>query len=75
MKRLFQELVSTEIEKARKKHRGINSRHEGVAVILEEFEEFKEAVFRDQSSTEVLKELVQVAAMCQRCAEDIGLID
>lgn len=67
----FQELVAMEITKARKKHRGINSRHEGVAVILEEFEEFKESVFRDRPAGEVLKELVQVAAMCQRMAEDV----
>ena len=70
----FQQLVSEELANARAKHRGLNTKHEALAVIMEEFEEFKEAVFRDMPTEESLKELIQLAAMCQRAAEDVGLI-
>jgi hypothetical protein len=70
----FPILVQTELVKARAKHRCIESRHEAVAVILEEFEEFKESVFRDQPIETSLKELVQLAAICQRCAEDVPFV-
>ena len=73
LQKSFPHLVDVKIKKARAKHRGIQSRHEAVAVILEEFDEFKEAVFRDKSAFDVLDELVQVAAMCQRAAEDLGM--
>ena len=73
----FNTLVNVELESARGKHAPINSAHEGYAIILEEVDEFWEQVrlkrrFRD--STEMLSELVQVAAMAQRTAEDLNLI-
>lgn len=77
MKWRFATLVDMELERARQKHDDLRSHHEGYAVILEELEEFKAEVFkkrelRDQGK--MLKELVQVAAMCRRLAEDL-LID
>lgn len=71
----FQDLVQEELSKARSKHRNIYSIHESVAVILEEFEEFKAEVFkRDPNLSLIKEELVQVAAMCQRTAEDLKLV-
>lgn len=70
----FTESVHFELLRARTKHPiPIYSRHEGFAVLLEEVEEVKEAVFRDHDTTLLRKELVQVAAMAQRMAEDLGL--
>ena len=70
-------MVAIELGEARSHHAGMNSAHEAWAVIVEELEEFKEQVFmrrerRDKG--EMLKELIETAAMCQRAAEDLGLI-
>lgn len=74
----FQRLVSDELTSAREKHPGKqNSFHEGYAVLLEEVDEFKEEVWKKQSKRDpakMLAELVQVAAMAQRTAEDLGLV-
>lgn len=78
---IFAGMVERELEKARAKHAPINSHHEGYAVILEELDEFWAEVkaYRGSKWDEdqradwnerVLHELVQVAAMAQRCAED-----
>lgn len=74
----FESLVSAELESARKKHALLNSAHEGYAVILEELDEFKAWVWKKREQRDkaaMLKELVSVAAMCQRTAEDIGLVN
>jgi hypothetical protein len=71
--RPFAALVRRELERARRLHAPINSVHEGYAVLLEEVDEFWEHVKRRSSARvprEMLVELVQVAAMCQRVAED-----
>ena len=71
----FAQRVARELARARALHRGMTSAHEAYAVILEELEEFKLEVFKKKSSDkELLSELIQTAAMCQRAAEDIGLI-
>lgn len=71
----FAQHVARELERARAMHKGMTSAHEAYAVILEELEEFKLEVFKKKSSDErLLSELIQTAAMCQRAAEDIGLI-
>lgn len=73
----FDSLVSAELQSARKKHAPLNSAHEGYAVILEELDEFKEWVWKKREQRDraaMLKELVSVGAMCQRLAEDIGLV-
>jgi hypothetical protein len=57
-------------------HAPINSAHEGYSVILEELEEFWEECRlkrEKRDKAKMLKELIQVAAMAQRTAEDLGL--
>ena len=73
----FTEMVAAELTKARAKHANQNSLHEGYAVLLEEVDEFWDEVkmqTESRSPDNILKELVQVAAMAQRTAEDCGLI-
>jgi hypothetical protein len=73
----FPEMVADEITAARSKFGPINGFHEGYAVLLEELDEFWDEVKRwpKRHCVEVmLKELVQIAAMAQRLAEDAGLV-
>jgi hypothetical protein len=66
--------VAKEQAKARNKHPVIASLHEGYAIILEELDEFKAEVWKRMEKRDahnMLKELIQVAAMCQRTAEDV----
>jgi hypothetical protein len=72
----FAVLVKDELEKARRKHPGTqHSLHEGYAVILEEVDEFWDIVKSQNPDTiHALEELVQIAAMCQRTAEDLLLV-
>lgn len=71
---VFRDDVRAEIIAASAKHPPINSLHEGLAVLWEEFEEAKVEVFKKISDREALrKELVQVAAMAERMAEDCKL--
>lgn len=75
---MFAQKVEMEVSRARKKHPAIHSFHEGYAVILEELDEVKEEVWKKSSKRKkknLLAELVQTAAMCQRMAEDCGLVD
>lgn len=69
----FPSLVKAELEKARRKHPGVqHNLHEGYAVILEELDEFWDVVKSQKpDKAHALEELVQVAAMCQRTAEDL----
>lgn len=70
--------VALELMSARAKHEPIHSLHEGFAVLLEEVDEFKALVWRqtkDRDPAELLTELIQIAAMAERIAEDCGLID
>lgn len=70
----FADMVQTEIAKAREKHPLINSLHEGYAVILEEVDELKAEVWKrayQRNPLTILEELVQIAAMAQRVAEDV----
>lgn len=73
----FPALVATELERARAKHpHGITTEFEAYGVILEEVDELRAEVWRQQADREaMLAELVQVAAMAQRAAEDLGLLD
>lgn len=76
-KPLFWVLVHQELIEARDHHAALNSAHEAWAVILEELEEFKTQVFKrrqQRDKANMLRELIQTAAMCQRAAEDLGLI-
>lgn len=70
----FRKLVEDELAEARKKHPPINSAHEGYSVILEELDEFWEEVRKNKTQRQpfwMLAELVQIAAMAQRTAEDV----
>jgi hypothetical protein len=68
--------VSAEIVKARAKHRNIRSAHEAYAVILEELDEvWAEIKAQRYNPQQLLRELVQTAAMCQRAAEDLALAE
>ena len=72
----FERLVSRELARARSKHPApIHSWHEGFAVLLEEVDEVKQEVFHGRNPNGLLAELIQVAAMCQRMAEDTNLIE
>jgi len=73
----FARRMREELASARECHEPIRSFNEGHAVILEEFLEFQECVFQHSSQCDpsrVLSELIRTAAMCQRTAEDCGLI-
>jgi len=77
LKMTFPELVEAELKNARAKHQPIQSAHEGYAVIAEEVEEFWDEVKKkrqDRDKTLMLHELVQLAAMARRTAEDCGLV-
>jgi hypothetical protein len=72
----FEAFVRDELASARKAHWPIRTRHEGLAVIEEEFLEFRTSVFSRRPDVAALREeLVQIAAMCQRVAEDLGFMD
>lgn len=71
---VFEELVSEELARARQEHeRPFSSVYEGAGVLVKEFEEFKVELARkskSKSKKAILDELVQIAAMCRRVAED-----
>lgn len=70
----FAAAVRHELFVARRQHRGIHSLHEGYAVILEEVRKLEREVFdRTKPTHRIIKELIQVGAMCQRFAEDLNL--
>ena len=72
----FGTLQANELHDARAKHADIRVRHEALGVIAEEYREFETLVFqKNPDSDSMLKELVQIAAMCQRTAEDLGYLD
>lgn len=72
----FPDRVAAELSAARQKHPKLNSAHEAFAVIREEVDEFWDKVKADEhkspaGQTLMVDELVQIAAMCQRAAEDV----
>lgn len=83
----FAKMVRAELIRARAKFESTDigyqhgKPHYFYAVILEEVEEFWELVRADaadrgpEGKLNMLKELVQIGAMAQRAAEDMGLID
>lgn len=72
----FSEMVELELMEARLKFpAGFHSGHEAYGVILEELDEFWDEVKRQRPNPVLLlKELIQIAAMCERTAEDLGLM-
>lgn len=75
---VFQEMARSELETARAANKDrFHSAHEAYAVLLEEVREFEAEVFKKpimRSNSGMLHELIQIAAMAQRAAEDLGLI-
>jgi hypothetical protein len=74
--RSFTDDVRIEIELARALYRPMASAHEGWAVLREEVDELWDEVKKKPSkrnNVAMYNELVQVAAMAQRMAEDICL--
>jgi len=72
----FPERVREELETARENYEPFNSHHEGWAILQEEVEELWEEVKKKPSKRDpqkILSECVQVSAMAQRMAEDMGL--
>lgn len=70
----FSEHVAKELASAREKHGPMLSIHEGYAVILEELDEVWDEVkkkTKERDLENLLKELIQVAAMAQKMAEDV----
>lgn len=73
----FAAKVRRELTEARQLHDPINSLHEGYAVILEEVDELWDEARRKRKAREpqqILRELIQIGAMAQRTAEDLGLV-
>lgn len=73
------EAVRVEAERAASIHGPMNSPHEALGVIREEYKEFEEEVFdfnlakgRDTRS-KMRTELIQLAAMCLRAIHDLEL--
>ena len=77
IKNSFADRVAAELGRARTKHpTKLNSAHEAFAVIREEVDELWDKVKADEhkspaGQTLMVDELVQIAAMCQRAAEDV----
>jgi hypothetical protein len=70
----FQTNVTTELQDARAKYRPMASAHEGWAVLREEVDELWDEVKKkpsQRSTYAMYNELVQIAAMAQRMAEDV----
>lgn len=69
-------MMDDELGRVRKKQRPFASLHEALGVLMEEFDEFKDEVYKraeNRDMANLLQELVQVAAGCQRAAEDLVL--
>lgn len=72
----FAHAVACELARAKAKYAPLNSHHEAYAVMLEELDEYWQEVKRWPLSHDTAKmraELVQIAAMAQRAAEDLNL--
>lgn len=68
--------MTNELAYARDKHGPIRTLHDAYGVIQEEFDEwFDEVKKQNPGRARLLAELVSVAAMCQRAAEDLHLIE
>lgn len=70
MREQFWSRIQQEIDHAYAKHgRDTWGRHEFYAILKEEVDELWDEIKHDAPTERVLKELVEVAAMCLRCAE------
>ncbi len=70
----FREMVKQELESVRRKVQPFNSFHEALGILWEEFSEFRDEVFkkeRKRDKDNMLRELVQIAGICERISEDL----
>lgn len=66
----FIDLVTKELDRAYQKHgKGLWGRHEFYGILKEEVDEAWEDIKNDQPTDKLLKEIVQIAAMCLRYYE------
>lgn len=63
--------MGDEYERARKKFKKFNSRHEGYGVILEELDEAWNSIKLNELNAKLEPEIIQVGAMCLRFLIDI----
>lgn len=71
----FGDLVQAEYEKATHEYGPIKSLHEGYAILAEELDEVCDEVrHKHPDPAHLLEELIQLAAMCERVATDLGLM-
>jgi len=76
MKLNFQTLVGAELAFARTKYPApFADARDGLAVVRDEYTETMVKVLKKRPANDVLHDLVQVAAMCQRTAEDCNMLD
>ena len=72
---MFFELVKLELANSRREHGNIRSEHEAFGIMDEEWQEVRDEIHKKElDKKELLKELVQLAAMCAKTAEDLGLM-
>jgi|DEB0MinimDraft_6_1074348.scaffolds.fasta_scaffold15640_4 hypothetical protein len=70
----FAARVAVELARSRELHGDMHSPHEAYGIIREELDEFWDEVKEKQLNGEAaLKELVQIAAMCEKAAQDLHL--
>ena len=69
----FPSIVARQLERARLLHpKPMNSLHEGLGVLREEYVEVEQEIFRKEVNPMlILSELVDLAVVCQRLAEDV----
>jgi hypothetical protein len=68
----FFKLVEEEVERAYRKHgRDKWGRHEYYAIMKEEIDEVWDSIKADQPIDELIKEIIQVAAMCVRYLDNL----
>lgn len=67
---VLRQRIADELDRAYSKHGAEPwGRHEFYGILKEEFNELETAIFKDEPMENVVKELVQVAAMCFRYFE------
>lgn len=68
----FQQEVTAELARAHAKHGSkVRNRLTSLGVLLEEYAEVEQCVWHDRPDCELLTELIQTAAMCERMAVDL----
>lgn len=74
----FPERVADNVRQQYERKRPFMSFHEAYAVILEEMDEFKDEVWkkpRNREPANLVEELVDIAAACQKAAQDLELTE